>query len=143
MFLGEFTHSIDGKGRLTVPVKFRAALSAGMVVTRGLDRCLFVFPVAQWERRSKAIAKMPLTQRDARAYSRFVFSGAMDVAPDKQGRVLLPAYLREYAGIDGDAIIIGLHDRLEIWNPDRWREVKLEAEENMDLIAEKLGDLDI
>ncbi len=143
MFLGEFIHSIDGKGRLTVPAKFRAALAAGMVVTRGLDRCLFVFPTAQWERRSKAIAKMPLTQRDARAFSRFVFSGAMDVVPDKQGRVLLPAYLREYAGIDGDAIIIGLHDRLEIWNPDRWRDVKLEAEENMELIAEKLGDLEI
>jgi MraZ protein len=72
-----------------------------------------------------------------------VFSGATDVAPDRQGRVLLPAYLREYAGIDGEAIIIGLHDHLEIWNPDRWREVKLEAEENMDLIAEKLGDLEI
>jgi MraZ protein len=143
MFLGEFIHSIDGKGRLTVPAKFRAALAAGMVVTRGLDRCLFVFPAAQWERRSKAIAKMPLTQRDARAFSRFVFSGAMDVVPDKQGRVLLPAYLREYAGIDGDAIIIGLHDRIEIWNPDRWRDVKLEAEENMELIAEKLGDLEI
>ncbi len=143
MFLGEFIHSIDGKGRLTVPAKFRAALAAGMVVTRGLDRCLFVFPATQWERRSKAMAKMPLTQRDARAFSRFVFSGAMDVVPDKQGRVLLPAYLREYAGVDGDAIIIGLHDRLEIWNPDRWRDVKLEAEENMELIAEKLGDLEI
>jgi len=143
MFLGEFVHSIDGKGRLTVPAKFRAALAAGMVVTRGLDRCLFVFPTAQWERRSKAISKMSLTQRDARAFSRFVFSGALDVVPDKQGRVLLPAYLREYAGVDGDAIIIGLHDRLEIWNPDRWRDVKLEAEENMELIAEKLGDLEI
>jgi MraZ protein len=143
MFLGEFVHSIDEKGRLTVPAKFRAALAAGVVVTRGLDRCLFVFPAAQWERRSEIIAKMPLTQRDARAFSRFVFSGAADVVPDRQGRVLLPAYLREYAGIDGDAIIIGLHDRLEIWNPDRWRDMRLEAEENAEMIAEKLGDLGI
>ena len=143
MFLGEYLHTIDDKGRLTLPAKFRAELAKGVVVTRGLDGCLFVHPMDEWEKLARKINSLPLTRKDARTLARMMYSGASDCAPDKQGRILLPSYLREFAGVDGETVIIGLHNRLEIWNPERWRHVRNEVEEHGDMIAERLAELGI
>jgi len=143
MFLGEYLHNIDSKGRLTLPAKFRGELAKGVVVTRGLDRCLFVHPVDEWQELAKKINSLPLTRKDARTLARLIYSGASDCTPDKQGRILLPSYLREFAGVDGETVIIGLHNRLEIWNPQRWERVRREVEEEGDIIAEKLAELGI
>jgi len=143
MFLGEYLHNIDTKGRLTLPAKFRGELAKGVVVTRGLDGCLFVHPVDEWQGLAKKINSLPLTRKDARTLARLIYSGASDCTPDKQGRILLPSYLREFAGVDGETVIIGLHNRLEIWNPQRWERVRREGEEEGDIIAEKLAELGI
>jgi MraZ protein len=143
MFLGEFTHTLDNKGRLTVPAKFRDELASGLVITRGIDRCLSVYPRLVWDELAERISKLPLTQSTARNFGRLMFSGAADFIPDRQGRVLIPQGLREYARLNSDAIIIGLYDRLEIWNPEDWTNVKEKVEENPETIAEQLQELDI
>jgi MraZ protein len=143
VFLGEFSHTFDEKGRLTIPAKFRDELAGGLVVTRGIDRCLSVFPRQVWDGLAEKIANLPLTQRSARDFSRLMFSGAADFIPDRQGRVLVPQGLRDYAGLDSEAIIIGLYDRLEIWNPDSWTNVKANVEEDPESIAEQLQEIGI
>jgi len=143
MFLGEFSHSFDDKGRLTIPAKFRDELAGGVVVTRGIDRCLFVFPRPVWDVLAERIAKLPLSERNARNFGRLMFSGAADFVPDRQGRVLVPQGLREYAGLDSEAVVIGLYDRLEIWNPTQWASVKAEVEGNPESIAQQLHELGI
>ena len=143
MFLGEFSHNLDEKGRLTIPAKFRDELAGGLVVTRGIDRCLSVYPRQVWDGLAEQIAKLPLSQRSARDFGRLIFSGAADFIPDRQGRVLIPQGLREYAELDSDAIIIGLFDRLEIWNPASWANVKASVEEDPESIAEQLQELGI
>ncbi len=143
MFLGEFEHTIDDKGRLIIPAKYRGELAAGLVVTRGIDQCLFVYPVKEWDELAARISQLPLTQKNARTFTRLIFAGATDLVPDRQGRILLPPYLREYADIEDEAVIIGLNERLEIWNPQRWRDVKSQLEEEADAIAEQLVDLGI
>ena len=120
MFLGEFVHTIDEKGRLTVPAKFRADLAAGLVVTRGIDRCLAVYPMEEWKRLAERVSALPMTDRRARAFRRLVFANASDVAPDRQGRVLIPPRLREYAGLDSEVIVTGLDTYIEVWNMDSW-----------------------
>ena len=143
MFLGEFSHNLDEKGRLTIPAKFRDELAGGLVVTRGIDRCLSVYPRQVWDGLAEQIAKLPLSQRSARDFGRLIFSGAADFIPDRQGRVLIPQGLRDYAELNSDAIIIGLFDRLEIWNPDNWINVKANVEEDPESIAEQLQELGI
>ncbi len=120
MFLGEFVHTIDEKGRLTIPAKFRADLDAGLVVTRGIDRCLAIYPMDEWRRLAERVSALPMTDRRARAFRRLVFANASDVALDKQGRVLIPPHLREYAGLDGEVVVTGLNTYIEMWNPDAW-----------------------
>lgn len=143
MFLGEYEHTIDGKGRLTIPARFRAELAQGMVVTRGLDGCLLIYPLPEWEKLAAKVNGLPLTKKDARTFTRLIYSGATLCQPDRQGRILLPQYLREYANIDSQSVIIGLFSRLEIWNPQRWQEVRRKVEEEGDAIAEQLADLGI
>jgi MraZ protein len=143
MFIGEFAHTFDDKGRLTIPAKFRDELAGGVVVTRGIDRCLLAFPRAVWDALAERIAKLPLTERNARNFKRHMFSGAADFVPDRQGRVLIPQGLREYAQLDGEAVVIGLYDRLEIWDPLQWANIKAEVEENPDAIARQVQDLGI
>jgi MraZ protein len=143
MFLGEFLHTLDDKGRLTIPAKFRDDLAGGLVITRGIDRCLSVFPRQVWDDLAERIAQLPLTQRNARNFGRLMFSGAADFIPDRQGRVLIPQGLREYAGFDSEAVIIGLYDRLEIWNPEHWTHLKAEVEGDPESIAEQLHELGI
>ena len=138
MFLGEYTHTLDDKGRLTLPAKFRADLEHGVVVTRGLDGCLFVFTYEDWKKFTTILGQeLPFTQQKARAFSRFLFSGATDIVPDRQGRVLIPTYLREYARLDSEVKIIGANNRVELWSPERWQEELIDVETNAEMIAEQ------
>ncbi len=143
MFLGEFEHNIDDKGRLTIPAKFRDELEGGVVITRGLDGCLWAYSRSEWEVVAEKIAKMPTTNRAARNFARFMFSSAFDSVPDRQGRVLVPQNLREYAGITNETIIIGVMNRVEIWQPTKWNEVVDEVEDDPESIVAQLEDLGI
>jgi len=143
MFLGEYQHNLDIKGRVAIPSKFRQQLSGKAIITRGLDRCLFVFTDKEWEIFAQKIIALPIARSDSRAFTRLMLAEATDVEVDKQGRVLVPAYLREYAHLKKEAIITGLYNRFEIWNLDNWKEYKARTESSGDDIAEKLGELGI
>jgi len=137
MFLGEHVYTLDSKGRLTLPAKYRDDLAPGVVITRGLDRCLFVFRLEDWKRFTMILGEqLPFTNSEARKFSRFLFSGAVDAIPDKQGRVLIPQYLRDHAELDGEVIIIGTNNRLEVWKPERWQQTLSEVSEDAETIAE-------
>ncbi|MGD2205266.1 MAG: division/cell wall cluster transcriptional repressor MraZ [Anaerolineae bacterium] len=127
MFLGEFEHTVDKKGRVTIPARFRDRLAVGLVVTKGIDLCLWLYPMDIWATLAEKIDKLPLTNPRARGFRRQVFGGAFDVTPDRQGRITLPSCLREYANIDNSATIIGLHDHCEIWNPEQWKELQVQS----------------
>lgn len=140
MFMGEFEHSLDSKGRLTVPVKFREGLGETFVVTRGLDKCLFVYPNEEWQILESKLKSLPMTRSDARSFVRFFFSGASECEMDKQGRILLPQKLRDYAGLEKDCILLGVSNRVEIWDSTVWTDYASEAETSFADIAEKLVD---
>lgn len=143
MLIGEFTHSLDKKGRVLVPSKFRSQLAGGAVVTRGFDDCLFLYPKSQWQNKAEELASAPVYKSDVRACNRHMLAGAMDVELDSQGRILLPGYLRDYADLSDKVVIAGLYNRLEMWNKDQWTEYKKKIEKNSDEIAEKLGELEM
>jgi MraZ protein len=143
MFIGEYKHNLDEKGRLAVPVKFRTLLKKGAVVTRGLDNCLFLYPREQWQKIASKLSNMPVSQSRARAFSRLMLAGAMEVDFDNQGRITLPEYLRTFAGIKRKAVIAGLYDRLEIWDEENWDKYKSGAEKESTNIAESLGELGV
>jgi MraZ protein len=142
MFLGEFVHTTDDGGRLTIPARFRADLEVGLVVTRGLDRCLAIYPMKEWERLAEQVSALPITDRRARAFRRLVFANASDATLDKHGRVLIPPRLREYAGLDGEVVITGLNTYIELWNPDSWSEER-ERVEGDDVTMEEWAALGI
>jgi MraZ protein len=142
MFLGQYCHTVDDKGRLTLPAKFRGQLASGIVITRGLDGCLFVFDRETWDQFTSILSQqLPFTTKSARAFSRFLFSGAADLEPDRQGRILIPPYLREYAGLDSEVMVIGANTRLELWDPQRWQDTLLDVESNAEQIAEQFGSI--
>lgn len=143
MFIGEYTHNLDSKGRLAVPAKFRKQLGESAIVTRGLDRCLFVFTAASWEEMVKKISALPISQSNSRAFARLMLAGATETAMDSQGRVLIPENLRQYADLKKTAIITGLYSRIEIWDEANWKNYKSKTEAASDEIAEKLGELGI
>jgi MraZ protein len=143
MFLGEFSHTIDDKGRLTIPAKFRDELESGVVITRGLDGCLWAYGRSEWETLAEKIAQLPTTNQAARNFSRFMFSSAFDSIPDRQGRILLPQNLREYANIQNETVIIGVKNKLEIWSPAKWTEVVTNVEQDTEAIVVQLQDLGI
>lgn len=143
MFIGEYQHNIDAKGRLAVPAKFRADLEKGAVVTRGLDNCLFLYAADEWARLAEKISQMPISQANTRAFSRLMLAGAMDVHLDNQGRIILPDYLRTYAGLSKKVVLTGLYNRLEIWDEKVWEEYKTKTEEQSGDIAEALGELGV
>lgn len=143
MFIGEYQHNIDDKGRLAIPAKFRALLKKGAVVTRGLDNCLFLYTQSEWSELAEKLAKLPISQEKSRAFARLMLAGAMDVAIDSQGRINLPDYLIEYAGLSKPISIAGLYNRLEIWDKDKWDKYKKETEKNSADIAETLGELGV
>lgn len=130
MFLGEYTHTVDEKGRVTIPSRFRAAMAQGVVVTRGFDGCLTVYPMEEWEALARRVSALPITDRSARDFRRFVFSSACDAVPDRQGRILIPSRLLEYAAIDVQVVIVGMNTYLEIWGPESWQVICQNVEDN-------------
>ncbi len=143
MFIGEYSHNLDDKGRLAVPVKFRRELSKGAVVTRGLDNCLFLYTKTEWEKLAEKLATLPISQANSRAFSRLMLAGAMDVEVDKQGRIILPEYLRSFAGLNKEVIIAGLYNRLEIWDSEKWSSYKGQTEAESGSIAERMAELGV
>jgi len=144
MFIGEYKHSIDAKGRLAVPAKLRTLLSDGAVVTNGLDNCLFLFPKKKWGEWAEKLANLPfISQSSARDMSRFMLGGAMDVDFDNQGRITLPEYLRKYAGLKSKAVIVGLYDHLEIWEEKAWEKYRTGVEKKSGVIAKGMEALGV
>ncbi len=143
MFMGEFQHSIDTKGRIIVPAKFREGLGDMFVLTRGLDQCLFAYPMNEWRILEDKLKKLPLTKKDARAFTRFFFSGAVECEVDKQGRINIPAPLRKYATLDKECVVIGVSNRIEFWSNNQWETYVEESEESFAEIAENMMDFDI
>ena len=139
MFLGEYQHNIDPKGRLIIPSKFRELLGEQFVITKGLDGCLFVYPMEGWHELEDKLKSLPLTQKDARAFARIFFSGASEGELDKQGRVLLPPNLRTYAHITKETMIIGVGTRFEIWDLDTWQQYNQESDKSFEQLAELMG----
>ena len=143
MLLGEYRHNLDTKGRMAIPAKFRDALTAGAIITRGIDSCLFVFTNTDWDTLAKKLIALPLAQANSRAFARLMLAGATDVAPDNQGRILIPDYLRKYAGLKKEVVVAGLYNRIEIWDEAAWTAYKIKTESSSEAIAEKLGELGI
>jgi MraZ protein len=143
MFIGEYQHNLDQKGRLAVPAKFRNKLAKGAVVTKGLDNCLFLYTKEEWEKLASKLAALPISKANTRAFARLMLAGAMDVQLDKQGRIILPEYLRKYAQMKKKTIIAGLYNRLEIWDEDQWNKYKKGTEKQSSSIAEALEGLEV
>ena len=142
MFIGEYQHGLDPKNRIIVPAKLREGLGNTFVITKGLDGCLYAYPLDEWKILEEKLKTLPLTNKDARAFVRFFFSGACEVELDKQGRGLIPQNLKEYAGIEKDIVSIGVLSRVEIWSKEKWSEYN-ESNIDFDSIAEKMNDLGI
>jgi len=143
VFIGEYQHVLDSKGRVIMPSKFREGLGERFVVTKGLDHCLFVYPQNEWQEFERKLRTLPLTSKDARAFTRFFFAGATECELDKQGRILIPANLREYAELVKELVIIGVANRVEIWSKERWDEYNDEANLDHQSIVEKMAELGI
>lgn len=141
MFMGEYNHIIDAKGRLIIPAKFRELLGTEFVLTRGLDGCLFIYPVDEWKAFEQKLRALPLTNKNARTFSRFFVAGAAMCELDRQGRVLVPQTLREFAGLEKDVVLTGNLDRIEVWSKDKWSENC--DYDDMNEIAESMQDMGI
>ncbi len=141
--MGEYQHNIDTKGRIIVPSKFRDGLGEQFVITRGLDQCLFAYPMNEWHQLEEKLKKLPLTKKDARAFTRFFFSGAVECELDKQGRINIPAPLRKYASIEKECAVIGVSNRVEFWADDKWNDFVDVSEESFAEIAENMMDFDL
>lgn len=143
MFIGEYQASIDEKGRVSVPAKFRAALKNKVVVTRGLDNSLFLYSMDEWKKLAEKLSSLPIATANTRAFSRLMLAGAMDCEIDKQGRIIIPGYLKEFARIGKKAVIAGLYNRIEIWSEELWTAYKQQTEAASNQIAEQLGSLGV
>lgn len=143
MFLGEYSYSIDDKKRLAVPAKFRLKLGKKAVITRGLDHCLFLYPIKEWEKLAEKLSRLPISQADARGFARIMLAGAMEVDLDALGRILVPDYLKQYASLEKKVIIAGLYNRVEVWDDQKWTEYKVKTEQEAGDIAERLKELGV
>lgn len=143
MFIGEYRHTIDEKGRLSVPKKFRNELEKGLVITKGLDGCLFVYTNIEWEKMSEKLRSLPLTNKNAREFKRHMTSGAMDTEIDGQGRVIVPEYLRTFAGIKKNVVVAGVSERIELWDEEVWNTHEKEISGKTEEIAENMEGLGI
>lgn len=141
MFMGEYSHTIDAKGRIIVPVKFRESLGDNFVVTKGLDNCLFVYTKEDWKKFEEKLRTLPLTNKDARKFTRFFLAGAAEMEVDKQGRILIPSVLREFAALEKDVVFVGVGSRIEIWNRAGWDESISGYDDDMDEVAENMDSL--
>ncbi|CCI87201.1 division/cell wall cluster transcriptional repressor MraZ [Lactobacillus gigeriorum] len=143
MFMGEYQHNLDDKGRLIIPAKIRNQVGAKMVFTRGMEGCIFGYSIDEWQKIEAKLAKLPLTKRNVRAFMRLFYSGAMECEFDKQGRVNLTTTLKEHAGLTKECIIIGVSNRIEIWSLEKWTEFSNQANDDYDEIAENLDDIEL
>lgn len=141
VFTGEYLHTLDQKNRVIIPARLREGLGDSFMITRGLDRCIFVYHLNEWERIEQKVKELPLTRRDVRAFTRYFFSGAAEMEIDRQGRVLIPPGLREYAGIEKEVMIIGVSNRVEVWSAEAWKEYTSAENLNFEAAAEELADL--
>jgi len=141
MLIGEYKHTIDTKKRLAIPAKFRRAFKQGAVITRGIDSCLVLYSSKEWENTAKKLGQLPSSQVEARSFARVMLAGAMSVKFDRLGRILIPDYLKNYASLKKNAVVIGLYTRLEIWSEDKWESYKQQAEKEVGDLAAKLGEL--
>ena len=143
MFIGEYTISMDAKGRIAIPVKFRQLLNASAVVTRGLDKSLFLYPKTEWETIAGKLAALPLSKANSRAFARLMLAGASESELDGQGRMMIPEYLRKFASLTKKVVVAGLYNRIEIWNDEAWSAYKTMTEKESTAIAEGLGELGV
>ena len=143
MFLGEYNYKIDDKKRLALPSKFRENLGKKAVITRGLDNCLFLYPMKDWRELAEKLSKLPISQADARGFARIMLAGAMEVNIDRLGRILVPDYLKKYAGLKKETIVAGLYNRVEIWSRETWNNYKQKTEKEAGNIAERLKELGV
>lgn len=141
MFIGEFIHNLDNKGRLAIPAKFRKDLDDGAIITKGIEKCLVVYTKKGWETFAEKIKNLPTAKSDARAFNRSFFSGAAEVEIDIQGRILIPENLRSFSSLNKKSVVVGLYDRIEIWDEGIWNDYKIKTEKNAVEIAEQLGDI--
>ncbi len=143
MFIGEYYHNLDSKKRLAVPARFRKDLGKKAVLTRGLDNCLYLYPLAEWKKMAEKISSLPISRADSRAFSRLMLAGAMDVSLDRLGRIVVPDYLKEYSGLSKKAVVAGLYNRIEVWDENKWELYKKQTTEKAEDIAEKMNELGI
>lgn len=141
MFMGEYSHTIDAKGRIIVPAKFRESLGDNIVVTKGLDNCLFVYTSEDWRKFEEKLRTLPLTNKDARKFTRFFLAGAAEMEIDKQGRILIPSVLRGFAALEKDVVLVGVGSRIEIWDKARWNESISIYDDDMEEVAENMESL--
>ncbi len=141
MLIGEFRHTIDAKKRVALPAKFRKEIGKKVVITRGLDNCLFVYPIKHWETVSGKLAELPFGQADSRGFNRFMLAGAVETDVDSMGRILIPDFLKDFAGLKSKVVMAGLYSRLEIWDEKRWKDCTAQIEKQADVLAEKLGEI--
>ena len=139
--MGEYAHSVDAKGRVIFPADFRAEVGETFIATKGLDNCLFVYPNDEWQKFEEKLQTLPLTNKNARQFTRFFLAGAASVEVDKQGRILLPSVLREFAGLEKDVVLVGVASRIEIWSRDRWNESISTYDDDMDEVAANMDSL--
>ena len=143
MLIGEYLHTLDNKKRLSLPAKFRKEVGKKVVITRGLDTCLFMFPIKTWQAIAQKLEKLPFGQSDTRGMSRFILAGAVESDVDRAGRILVPDFLKEFAGLNSRVVLAGVSDRVEIWNEKTWKEYKRRIEKGADQMAQTLGELGI
>jgi len=143
MFIGEYEHTLDEKKRIMLPRSFKTELGNRMVVTRGLDNCLFMFPLPAWKKIAGRLQELSFAQADTRGFNRFLLSGAVEVQADKSGRILIPDHHKEFAGLKKTVVFAGVSDRVEVWDAARWKSYKERIEKQADALAEKLGDIGV
>lgn len=143
MLIGQYEHTIDNKKRLALPAKFRGELGLNVIITRGVGSCLAVYTEKEWQIMAEKLSSLPISQAEARSFARIILSGAMEASVDKLGRILIPDYLKDYAGLKKNVTICGLSTRLEIWDSEKWQEYKSKAEEGVEELVSKLGQLGI
>jgi len=141
MLIGEYTHTIDEKKRLSLPIKFRRELGKKIVITHGLDNCLFIYPEKEWLKVSEKLSSLGVGQADSRGFNRFMLGGAVEMSVDSIGRILVPDFLKEFAKLKNKVSVVGVHTRVEIWDQKAWSNYKKQVERRVDSLAQKLGDV--
>ncbi len=143
MLIGEYTHTQDEKKRISLPAKFRKELGKKVVITRGLDNCLFMYTMKNWEVVAEKLGSLSMGASDTRGFNRFMLAGAVELEIDSNGRILIPEFLRDYAGLSRNVVFAGVHSRVEVWNEDKWREYQSKILKSADSLAEKLGEIGV